>query len=544
MMTWRRLLLLPVVFAAGGALAAGYVLSEKVEGPGRATPIVNDPEYDTVIHPGPADGSRIWNANANWFMYAPAFAFGRVEGAMRYRFEVTDDLHRVHEFSSDRPTAPLAPVWSRLPTGYVTVVCTGFDAKGQPCGEAGRRTFWKAAGFREGTYPPAARSYRAAAIGVYSYVFGMKETQYLLEHGKPDPSYELNTYASKMLGALIRGMIRYAQLVPGTRERALAVAHAAADHLIARSQSEGAPLAHFPPTYDGRGEKDNDYLAEKLNDQVMLIYPAQVAGAFLDLAAATGETKYREQAVRIAATYLRLQGEDGTWPLCAYLADGRPVGRNRLIPIQNVVPLFERLYDLTKDGTYRRAADRAFATLAGRLGDWNWEGQFEDIAGSARYQNLTKHDACSTAIYFASRFPGDPLRRAQMRELLRFAEDQFVCWEPPYRHGRWNPEQKFWNNEYDKWFTPCALEQYACYAPIDSSAAKLIRTYLALYRSEGRAVDLAKARALGDTATRTQFPDGRIPTWWWPDRAGKKYADWINCMMATAEALLELDKEK
>ena len=141
------------LLVAATGLAAGFTLSEKSEGAGRTASVVNDPEYETVIHPGPADGSRIWNANANWFMYAPAFAFGRVEGATSYRFEVTDDLHCAHEFSSDRPTAPLAPVWSKLPTGYVTVVCTGIDAEGKSCGEAGRRTFWKAAGFREGAYP-------------------------------------------------------------------------------------------------------------------------------------------------------------------------------------------------------------------------------------------------------------------------------------------------------------------------------------------------------------------------------------------------------
>lgn len=127
-----------------------------------------------------------------------------------------------------------------------------------------------------------------------------------------------------------------------------------------------------------------------------------------------------------------------------------------------------------------------------------------------------------------------------MRELLRFSEDQFVCWEPPFKNGRFDRKTPVWSGSYDVWQTPCALEQYHCHWPIDASAAKMIRTYLALYRAEGNPVDLAKARALGDTATWMQCPDGRIPTWWWPERAKLVRADWINCMIAMAQVLGQL----
>jgi len=502
-------------------------------------------EYDHVIHPGAADGSGFWNKNAKWFMYAPAFAFNPVAGATAYRFTVVDDLHEKRTFTTCAQTDSLAPVWGKLPTGFVTVTCEGIGADGRVVGLAGERTFWKAAGFREGAYPKAAKPYCEAAIGVYDYVFNMKETRYLLQTGKPDPSYDLNSYVSKMMAALVKGMVRYGDLAPERRATAFAVARAAADHLIAKSEPADAPLAFFPPTYDGRGEKGNN-AGERYRGQVMLIYPATVARAFLDLAKATGETRYREAAERIAATYLKLQGEDGTWFLKMTAADGKGVGANRLVPIQCVTPMFERLFAETGKPEYRKAADRSFASVEGRLSDWNWEGQFEDVPPTARYENLTKHDACSTAIYLAGRCPDDPTRRNQVRKLLRFAEDQFVCWEPPFRNGRLPSavRGKLWSGNYDVWVTPCALEQYNCHWPIDASAAKLIRTYLAVYRLEGRREDLAKARALGDTATRMQCADGRIPTWWWPARAKVVSADWINCMLAMADALMELDEFK
>lgn len=501
----------------------------------------NAAEYLNVIRPGKVDGSGFWNANARWFMYSPAFAFKLVEGASKYRFRVLDDLHRVHVFEASAPTAPLTPVWLQLPTGYVTVTCEGLAADGTALGKAGERTFWKAAGFKEWAYGPRMRSYRDAATGVYRYVCNMKETDYLLAHGCPDPSYELNTYVSKMFAALINAMLDYSRLEPAVTDRAMKVARAAADHLIRKSEPAGAPLAYFPPTYDGRGERDNNYRAEQFKGQVMLVYPAQVATALASLYERTHERKYLEHAEHIAETYLRLQGEDGVWYLKMYAKDGKPVNPNRLVPIESVVPMFEKLFRMTGKESYRQSADNAFASVdRTRLVDWNWEGQFEDVEPTAKYVNLTKHGACSTAIYLGERFPNDPRRLAQMRELLRFSEDQFVCWEPPFKNGRFDRKTPVWSGSYVVWQTPCALEQYHCHWPIDASAAKMIRTYLALYRAEGNPVDLDKARALGDTATRMQCPDGRIPTWWWPERAKLVRADWINCMIAMAQALGQL----
>jgi len=85
------------------------------------------------------------------------------------------------------------------------------------------------------------------------------------------------------------------------------------------------------------------------------------------------------------------------------------------------------------------AANRAFAFIDdGPLRTWNWEGQFEDISpAESRYQNLTKHNACDTAIYMLKRFPGDRKRLAQAREIVRYAEDQFVVWRQPCRADEW-----------------------------------------------------------------------------------------------------------
>ena len=499
-----------------------------------------DSEYENVIHPGNDDGTGFWNVRAKWFMYAPAFPFKRVEGAQRYRFTVTDAKGGKNVFTAEKPTAALSPIWSKVNVADVTVVCEGVDADGKVIGRAGERGFWKAAGFVSGKYPLPDRDLKEAARRVYEYVFNKPATQHLLDTGKFDLKDPINSYAAKNGAALMRAMITYAKLDPSNRDRALMVAEKAADYLVSISQPAGTPLEYLVPTYAGPGESNTGVVNA---DKTMIKEPAGVVPCFLDLAKMTGKAKYRDLAVRMGETFLRLQGEDGTWYLKVFLKDAKPCNPNRLLPIE-MIGMLERLYAETGRAEFRTAADRAFAYVSReRMENWNWEGQFEDIPPSQPYQNLTKHPACSLAIYLGKRFPGNKARIAQMRELLRFAEDQFVCWEKPcdggsVRHfSTWHASKT-----YSTWLTPCALEQYECYWPIDASVIKLIRTYVALYKAERNAVDLEKAKVLAASVLKVQRADGSIPTWWfnWDGKACHGGNDWQNCMVASAAALAEL----
>jgi hypothetical protein len=337
---------------------------------------------------------------------------------------------------------------------------------------------------------------------------------------------------------VIHAMLNTAKRRPERATDALAAARAAADFLLRISQSADAPLAHFPPTYRGTASK-----AKEFAGQNMLLYPAQAALAYLALADATGEAKYAAAAEKIGRTYLKLQGADGTWHLKLWEKDGTPVVPHRAFPM-NMMELFEKLYARTGDPAWRAAADRAFAYIEnGPLTTWNWDCQFEDVNPHPPYQALTKHDACSTAIYLVNRFPGDPKRFAQARELLRFAEDQFVYWEKPcrpdgtgFRTGTPVPDNiSGWLWDYKNWFTPGVGEQNGWDMPIDASSAKLIRTYLALYKASGDPLDLAKARALGDAMTNIQKADGSIRTQWLLRQDADNF--WINCLGASVQAL-------
>ncbi len=495
------------------------------------------------IRPGGRDGSPFWNGKARLFIYPPAFDFKRVEGATSYRFTAFDDMHAAHSFTTAEPTASLSPVWSQIPVGPVTVTCVALAADGKEKGIAGRRTFWRSVPFDPAQYAPAKRSYRDACKLALDYLFRWPDLAYLEAHGEPDVSKETNftSYPSKMQSAVIHMMLQIAKYFPDRREQALRMARISANYLLSTRAPDSSPLAGFTATYASKGQRASDF-----GGQHMLIYPAHSGSAFLALHGVTKDSDLLDAARMIAQTYLRLQDKDGTWYLKMNEKDGSPVSGNRLVPTC-VISFLEELYSATGDTQYRAAADRAFAFIdRGPLTDWNWEGQFEDINPAAhRYQNLTKHNACETAIYLVKRFPGDRRRIKQARDIMRYAEDQFVTWRAPCRGdgtGPWRPTYPF-----RSWRTPAVLEQYSCYSPIDASAAKLIRTYLALYEAEGKPLDLAKARALGDSTVNNQDASGRIRTYWIPEAGDDDPlagairlphgGDWYNCMAADVTAL-------
>ena len=179
---------------------------------------------------------------------------------------------------------------------------------------------------------------------------------------------------------------------------------------------------------------------------------------------------------------------------------------------------------------------------------FDWSGQFEDAGVLAPYRNLTKHGACDYAIFLAKRFPDDGKRIADARELLRFSENIFVFWERPSRDDgtcvAQYPKSYYGAFHFRNWCVlPGVGEQHWWNVPIDSSAAKLIRTYLALYRVTKNPLDLAKAKALGDSITRAQLGNGDIPTHWTVLHVSAQtlgHTGWMNCGITAATALEEL----
>lgn len=401
-----------------------------------------------------------------------------------------------------------------------------------------------AAKYKKGSYPPAARPYREAAFSAYSYMMQLPDMTELVRTGVPYRKYQHNAYVSKTHAAHINAMLNLAKVDPSQKETAMAFAKASAEFLLHELEPADAPLAFWPPTYGRKPlefipEVDGPYLktamignepegAVKYRGEVMLLYPADVGNAFISYYKVSGDERFLNAAVGIAGTYLKKRRPDGSWSLKMKLDTGEELGVNTLVPT-NALILFKSLADATGDQIWRQAENDVFAWLEEHpLKDWNWDGQFEDIKPEEPYKNPTKHNAIDVMMYILDRFPGDKARLETCRNILDFCEKRFVVWATPANHPDWP--------------APSVLEQYSCFTPIDASSAKMIKGFLSMYKATGKKIYLRKACTLADTITRIQKDSGRIPTFWEGVSTGEGLSipqyDWLNCMAASAEALL------
>ena len=475
---------------------------------------------NSPIRPGEPGVRPFWNRKAIMYKHAPAFDLKDVDGAVAYLFALkSPEGGEPLTWTADHPWRPVQPeIWSRTTDGDHELVVTALDKENKGFSRVAELTFRRAACFN-GPYAEANSTHAWAAERVFGHIANRPYVREWLTTGEPSKDYDLYCYPAKILGAMIRALVRYPSRDAEGAARAKAIACRMADWLIAHSQPADAPLAHFPPTYWGDARDE----AVRNAGRNMLVYPACAGLGYLELAAATGEAKYREAAVAIARTYLKLQGGDGTWPLMMNEKDGTPAVPNRLIPGRNELDFLDAVAEATGEEKSRLAAELAFEFVQdGPCRTWNWQAQFEDQVPKPPYENLQHGVAGETAVRLFRQG-----KVALAREITAWCEDQFVVWDDstPVAHG-------------DR-LTPTVLEQYGYYTPIDGSMAGMIRTFAAAWQATGEELYYLKAKALADNLTRQQRRDGGIPTYF---SCGKHGNDWANCMIYDALVLEEFAK--
>jgi maltose/maltodextrin transport system substrate-binding protein len=263
----------------------------------------------------------------------------------------------------------------------------------------------------------------------------------------------------------------------------------------------------------------------------MTLYPAEAAMAYLDLYDATHDEKYLTVARTIADTYLRLQLKCGTWYQILDSVTGEAVAPNLLVPTY-VILFFDRLRDSYGITKYESVREKAFNwIMANTMKTYNWQGQFEDVGAKAPYEDQSNPDVTGVSIILFNASDKHPEYLAMAKEMLRFAEDQFVVWDR--RDAVAGPN----------WAIPSALEQYVCYTPINASNHALIRAFIAGYKATGDTMYKAKALALADTLTVAwkDFGSNEIPTWM---NYGEPSNDWMNCSVVSAITLIDCEKLK
>ncbi len=499
---------------------------------------------ETTVRYGVKRGAPFWNVEATMFMYVPAFHFTAVRDCHRYLYKAVDEAGGVHTFEAADCCALLTPIWAELPEGAVQLTVTALRPDGTEYALVGARTFFRSAPFPADT-PPAVCSYAESALKAYRYAMSQSFIQHWLQHGTPDPSYDLNTYPSKMISSMVGAMLSYARLCPDESEKAMKVAVSAADYLMSITPRGDVPLADLPPTYylDFCPDPEkygvitpNWHAAVAHNGTMMMIYPARAGQMYLDMEQATGDASYLEEALRIGRYYLNTAEPNGSWYLVRSCSTGEALTKNFVCPLDSVVPFLRTLYQRTGDDCWKQLCENAVNyVLKTQLPSYNWEGQFEDSPLSTNYMNLTHFSPVALARYFAEFRREDPESIELAKELMRFAEDQFVIWKRPYP---WAHASNDGGTPYDTsiWHTPCALEQYGWYVPIDSSASAIAMGFFSLYQAGCGELYLAKALALADQLTRVQHENGQIPTHWMnTENAEQNF--WFNCMFHSCRTL-------
>jgi len=509
------------------------------------------------IRHGEPGKSPFWNGYAKRFIYVPSFDFATVKHSVKYRYTVFSDVnYKKYIFETENPWSLLTPVWKEVPVGITYLKVEGLDTDNNVTGLAGERTFYKAAPFN-GPYRLPVTDYTSSVIRNMQSLLKQEHFRRWKTDTVPSEEYRLYCYPSKIVGSIIQAMTIYSSLSEEEREDAINMAHNAAGYLLSISFPSGSVLEFFPPTYIDHAISTS--VARRKTDQLMMFYPAIAGSAYLDLYDASGNNEYLEASVRIAETYAKRQLPAGSWPMMVWIESGDAVEDNMCVPT-DIINFLDRLVMEYGQSQFSGISKKAFNwIMENPMRTFHWEGQFEDQGFSKHYSNMERGKPLAFALLLLSRSEELPGYIELAEELIRFAEDQFIVWEQPlprelFRTSRRPiPTRAYYTS---KWFTPCALEQYNFYTPIDASAASAILAYKKAYEITDKELYLAKAVSLADNQTVAQDLAGGIyPTYTMNLTGRKKFSDpttssdtstfwtgWINCATMTANALLELDK--
>lgn len=487
------------------------------------------------VRPGEPGRKPFWNAHAKRFIYAPAFEFNEVEGAVKYQFDVhAEKSGQVFKFNADVPWAPLSPVWAQVPVGNFEVIVSGLSDDGTSLGVAGKKKAWRAAPFN-GVYnePPVMELDKSATLALKNLLH-KDYVNYWFEHKSPDPDYRLYMYPSKVHGALVIGAITQARLTSGTEEasRSVELAKIIADYLLSIRFPEGTPYEYMVPTYGG------PHVAKQKKEHMALENHLTIMGvdagtAFLDLYDLVGDEKYLDAAKKIAETFKKTQYDDGSWPLFVQWETGKQYSDLIAIPTA-MINYYDRLaqdYQVTGlEESKQKALDYV---MENPVKKYNWQGQFEDIVPRPPYVNQSREQACDLAIYLF-RNNGD---QELAKELIKFAEDQFVIWEQPRPKTGVNKDSLGFNSR--TWITPSVQEQYVFWNPVSRSAGIMIDTYWEAFKATDDDMYLAKAKSIANTFPKVQkLHDGDYPTFFTPHQMNF----WLNNTIYPAKVLMNLDK--
>ncbi|MGV3642146.1 MAG: hypothetical protein ACO1NZ_16595 [Adhaeribacter sp.] len=495
-------------------------------------------ESATPVRPGIPGEVPFWNEAARRFIYAPAFDFKNIPQAVKYRYRVISAKNgKTFSFEEKVPYASLSPVWTQVPVGNFEVRVVGLSAAGDSLGLAGKGKYYRASPFNGPYHEPTPMTYGQSAALALDNLLKEDYVTYWFTHKRPDPNYTNYKYPAKIYSALVIGAVTHARLKANTPEaqRSTELARIVADFMLQIRYQPGSAWEHFVPTYfsESKFPKDKPHM-DPVNNFTIMGVDAGIA--FLDLYAHTRDAKYLEAAKLIAQTYLKNQMDNGSWYQFTHFATNKPTEPVLAIPT-SVINYFDRLRkDYQVKGLEQATAKALQYIMDVPVKTFDWQGQFEDVAIRPPYKNLSREQACDLAIYLFSNSKDKPQHLELARELVRFAEDQFVIWEQPMPK---RPEAKGPRFDTETWITPSVQEQYVFWTPVGRSAGVMVEAFWHAYAATKDPLYLAKTRSLANSFIVVQQAHaGEYPTFF----STGKTPMWLNSTVYPAKTLMNLEQ--
>lgn len=495
------------------------------------------PGADTPAQPMVIEGRY---GSARRCIDAPCLDVTPVDGAEAYEILVapSDAPRTVWSLRGPRPRIDLAAIWQDLPYGSLQVQPRAWDHQARLIGHGQISSIVRSPDWHDQAVAPL--DYRATGQAVINYLVNTVtdapehpgDPAYMW-HAAVDfagpPNYHPFQFPALVYPSLINLFLTGAArgLDAATGSDLHQRARHFCDFLISHPAITTGPLAGVP--FSTMNQQGTGGMHEA--DRITLLRLAWVGSGALRLAEATGERGYAAYAERLAAILLTFQQPSGGWPYRVRLTDGDIVEPYTGAVIM-VMLLLEQLATRDPAGPYADAVDQGMEwILHNPVQTGLWQQMYEDVATREPYTNLEQWAALETAIFvLRRRHPGATDLACQ---LVRYVEDQFVIFgDDPVTPVSYRP------------YTPCNLEQYGCYWPMDFHTASYARAALALYQSTGDGIWARKAIAAANTIVHCLQPDGHLSTAV-PDQRlgvapGATVNDWFNCMAHAADVLLTI----
>jgi len=421
------------------------------------------------------------------FMHSPVFRFVPLENALSYRCTISSQsggLYTPLVIESNIPEIDLADIWEKLPSvGGIHLSTEAIDAKGKFMGRVSF-DFEKKASFT-GSYRQAESDYLESGARAASWVMQTIE------------DVESATYPTLFGSAYMRVLSTYARLHPTKPDAktALRTAMKCADQLIKGSTPSHWVYAGMPISH----EKSR-----------LQIGRAGMAGiAYLDLYSLTEDKDLLHAAMRIADTLKATQLKDGRWYFRVVPETGKVLidytsdQVEALLFLDELITRHHRI-DLiqTRDKAVNWMLDNPCKTFT-------WQPQWDDVNHVEPYKNAEWYDTSLFIEYLLRNTTPQNNYEEVADSLFRYIEDQFVEWEPvdSITHGGVKVSAD------ERYITPGVREQYGCYHVIDWHVAHYVRVCMAFHKYSKDEGYLNRAKAMADTLTAIQHPDGFYPTW-------------------------------